>query len=77
MEQRTDGAWGVRVQRITADALRIGDEVLDGSAVRQVTSVRLQGTPAEACVELAGIVGRRHYPAGSRVEVQRRHWASC
>ena len=64
------------VQTINAAALRIGDELLDGPAVRHVTSVRLQGAPPEACIELAGITGRRHVAAGARVQVHCRHQAA-
>lgn len=64
------------VRTINATALRIGDELLDGPAVRHVTSVRLQGAPPEACIELAGITGRRHYTAGARVQVHCRHQAA-
>lgn len=64
------------VETISAAALRIGDELLDGPAVRHVTSVRLQGAPPEACVELAGVTGRRHYTAEARVEVHCGHRAA-
>ena len=73
MEQSTGEATDPTVQTITASALRIGDELLDGPAIRHVTSVRLQGAPPEACVELAGVTGRRHYTATSRVQVHRDH----
>ncbi len=73
MDESTAQVTGVSVETITAAALRIGDELLDGPAVRHVTSVRLQGAPPEACVELAGITGRRHYTAATRVQVHRGH----
>ena len=73
MEQSTGVTTDPTVQTITASALRIGDDLLDGPAVRHVTSVRLQGAPPEACVELAGVTGRRHYTATSRVQVHRDH----
>ena len=71
MDENTGQACDVVTETITAAALRIGDELLDGHAVRHVTSVRLQGAPPEACVELAGIAGRRHYTAAARVQVHR------
>ena len=73
MDQGTGVATDSTVETITASALRIGDQLLDGAAVRPVTSVRLQGAPPEACVELAGITGRRHYTAACRVQVRRSH----
>lgn len=73
MEHNAGEATDPTVWTITASALRIGDELLDGPAVRHVTSVRLQGAPPEACVELAGVTGRRHYTATSRVQVHRSH----
>ena len=63
----------VAVETITAATLRVGDDLIDGPAVRHITSVRLQGTPPEACVEMAGIPGRRHFTVATRVQVRRGH----
>jgi len=71
MDRSAREASETTVETITASALRIGDELLDGPAVRHVTGVRLQGAPPEACVELAGVTGWRHYTAASRVQVHR------
>ncbi len=76
MNQSTEPSTAADVQTITAAALRVGDELLDGSTVRPVTSIRLQGAPPEACIELAGITGRRHVAAGARVQVHCRHRAA-
>jgi hypothetical protein len=56
---------------VPAGRLRAGDLVVDGSVVRKVESVRLQGAPAEAVVELHGLAGRRHYRLGATVLVIR------
>ena len=76
MNQSNEPTTTADIQSITAAALRLGDELLDGSTLRPVTSIRLQGAPPEACIELAGITGRRHVAATARVQVHCRHQAA-
>ena len=58
-------------ETITAGTLRVGDVLIDGEALLEVTSVRLEGAPPQALVELAGVTGRRHYRAVTTVRVHR------
>jgi hypothetical protein len=54
---------------LTAGRLRAGDLLVDGAVLRKVESVRLQGAPAEAVVELHGLPTRRHYRVDATVQV--------
>jgi hypothetical protein len=76
VNQSAESSTTADIQSITAAALRVGDELLDGSTLRPVTSIRLQGAPPEACIELAGLTGRRHVAAAARVQVHCRHQAA-
>ena len=58
-----------QVHIIVASQLRPGDLIVDGAAIRAVGSVRVQGAPAEAVIELLGVPERRHYPATATVTV--------
>jgi hypothetical protein len=54
---------------VPAGRLRTGDLVVDGTVARRIESIRLQGAPAEAVVELHGLAARRHYRIDSPVVV--------
>jgi len=60
------------VESIVAMQLHVADVVSSDDGVHIVTSLRIQGAPPEICVEFAGVVGRRHYPAAAQVRVVRR-----
>lgn len=62
----------MHVHYVPACDLRIGDLVIpDQGLPRQVTAHRLEGTPARAVVQYAGIPGRSTcYPATLRILIR-------
>jgi hypothetical protein len=62
----------MHVHYVPAYDLRIGDLVIpDNGLPRRVTAHRLEGTPARAVVEYAGIPGRcTCYPATLRILIR-------
>lgn len=61
-------------QQVLAVQLHVTDRVQHAGVVHTVTSLRIQGAPAEVCVEFAGLPGRSHFPPTAPVTVlTRRH----
>ena len=61
------------VRTVAAAALHVGYVVIPGAGPpRMITAHRLQGTPAEAVVQYAGIDGWHHLPVDAQVVVETR-----
>lgn len=73
MTEMIQAAASLTTNTIAAIELHVSDILIDGPDVHQVTSVRLQGTPPEALIELADVTGRRHYAAATQVRAQCPH----
>lgn len=69
MNDTIEGATAVL--RMPASQLKISDVLVEEGALYRVTSVRFQGAPPQTLIELDGVAGRRHYCAGSQVNVLR------